>query len=155
MINATPMCPTQTVSSEIRIDGQEILDRAINNLTGAPYNETECMTLTMVNSNHPYKINLVELFKIKTNFVMVGLGQQVRLDCIGSSNDTDSPLSGLVYVGFHRLAFYSCNVPLWIENVATVEMEEVIFRWVIDIVRYRKTLTSTNLMNHVNSVPHL
>ena len=151
VINATPACPIQTVSSEIRIDGEEILDRMINTLSDAPY---ECVTLTLVNNEIQYKINFVELFKIKTNFVMVGLGQQqVELYCTGSSNDTESPLSGLMYVGFRRLAFYGCNVPLWIENVATVEMEEVTFRLVIDIVRYRhdisskKALISTNFIN--------
>ena len=131
LTNTTPTCPIQNLmSKDIRIDGQEILDRAINILSGARYNVSECVTLTILNSeNHSYTINLVELFKIKTNFVMVGLGRhQVRLDCTGSMNDTDSPLSGLVYVGFHRLAFYHCNVPLWVENVANVEMEEVTFR---------------------------
>ena len=101
------------------------------NLSGV-YNELKCVTLTILNrDNHPYKINLVELLKIKTSFVISGLGlQQVRLDCTGTSNDTDSPLSGLMYVGFYRLAFHDCTVPLWIENVATIKMEEVTFRWV-------------------------
>ena len=130
LINATPTCPMQMMSGDVRIDDQEKLDQAINNLTGVQYKKLECVKLNILNmKNRSYKIDLVELLKIKSNFVIAGLGlKQISLECTGTSNDTDSPLSGLEYVGFHRIAFYNCKVPLWVENVVTVEMEEVMFQ---------------------------
>ena len=126
--DATPSCPTQMAGNAVKIDGQEDLNQAVINLTVPQSSQSNCVTITISNREN-YTINLVELLKIKSNFVIIGQSlSQVRLNCAGISNDTNSPLSGLQYVGFHRLAFYDCNIPLWMENITTVDMEEVTFR---------------------------
>lgn len=128
---ASPTCPTQMLSNDVyRINDQQDLDQAVLNLTNVNYSQLNCATLSISNrENYSYKIDLVELLKIKSNFVITGLGlQPVKLNCMGISNDTNNPLSDLNYVGFYRLTFYDCKIPLWIENVVTVDMEEVTFR---------------------------
>ena len=131
LVNAIPTCPLGMMSNDrVKIDDQQNLDQSINHLTSVPYNQSRCVTLTVsYRENYTYKIDLLQLLKIQSNFVMIGQGlKQVRLDCTGNVNDTDNPLSGLEYVGFYRIAFYDCKIPLWIENVTHVDIEEVIFR---------------------------
>ena len=133
LASAIPTCPTQMMSSEVRVDDQQSLDQSISNLTSVPHDQSKCVTLIIRNrENYTYRIDLVELLIIKSNFVIIGLSlQQVKLDCKDTLNDTDNPLSGLEYVGFYRIAFYDCKLPLWMENITSVDMEEVTFRWVI------------------------
>lgn len=130
LANTTPTCPTRLVSNNVQIDGQEKFNQTISQLIAAPYDHSKCVVLNVIAiGENYYKINLVELLKIKNNFVISGVGQQVRLDCTGSSNGTTAnPLSGLQYVGFYQLSFYDCSIPLWVENVTTIDMEEVTFR---------------------------
>ena len=53
--------------------------------------------------------------------------QRVMFECVDMS-DMPVPLSGLDYVGFYRLSFRNCKIPLWIENVSSVVIEDVRFR---------------------------
>ena len=135
LTNATPACPTAMTSNTIKIGDQKNLNETIWELISAQYNQSKCVTLLLNKEN--YKINLVELLKINgSNFVIIGGGlKRVRLDCADAQNaDTNHSLSDLEYVGFHRLAFYGCKIPLWVENVASFNMEEVTFRWVLDVL---------------------
>lgn len=145
LANAIPMCPTHMTSSDIKIDGQQNLDQSISHLTSVPYEQSRCVALEILNrENYSYRINLVELLKIKSNFVIIGLSpQQVILDCTDASNNTDNPLSGLEYVGFYRIAFCDCKIPLWVENVANVDIKEVTFRWVMQLTIYTDTVAYT------------
>ncbi|XP_065897582.1 uncharacterized protein [Dysidea avara] len=52
--------------------------------------------------------------------------QHVVFECVDMGN-MPVPLSGLDYVGFYRLSFRNCKIPLWIENVTRVVMEDVRF----------------------------
>ena len=54
LMNATPMCPVEMMSSDIRIDDQEKLEQAINNLTSVKYNKLECV-------NSIWKIDQIKL----------------------------------------------------------------------------------------------
>lgn len=130
LVNAIPTCPLEMMSDAVRIEDQQNLDQSINRLTSVQHDQTRCVTLTVSNSvNYTYKIDLLQLLKINSNFVMIGQGlQQVRLHCTGNSSATDNPLSGLEYVGFYQVAFYDCKIPLWVENVTHIDMEKVIFR---------------------------
>jgi len=85
-----PMCLTQLESSIVRIDNQEDLDGVVGSLNDVHYNQSKCVTLNIHDrENYSYKIDLVELLKISSNFVITGLGlQQVKLKCTGASNDT-------------------------------------------------------------------
>ena len=130
LVNAIPTCPLEFMSDDVRIEDQQNLDQSINRLTTVQHDQTRCVTLTVSNSeSYAYKIDLLQLLKINSNFVMIGQGlQQVRLHCTGNSSATDNPLSGLEYVGFYQVAFYDCKIPLWVENVTHIDMEKVIFR---------------------------
>ena len=130
LVNAIPTCPLEMISDDFKIDDQQNLDQSINHLTSVPYDQSRCVTLTVsYKENYTYKIDLLKLLKIQSNFVMIGQSlKQVRLDCTGNMNDTGNPLSGLEYVGFYRMAFYDCKIPLLIENVTHIDIEEVTFR---------------------------
>ena len=123
--SATPFCPPHTISGTALVSNQQEL---IDSLTGVVYSQLNCVIFSVSSTTDHYTVDLTQLLALQVNFVIMSAGlQHVVFECVDMGN-MPVPLSGLDYVGFYRLSFRNCKIPLWIENVTRVVMEDVRFR---------------------------
>ncbi|XP_065897579.1 uncharacterized protein [Dysidea avara] len=123
--STAPSCSSHTVSSTVMINSQQEL---IDSLTaGVVYSQLNCVIFSVSSITDHYTVDLTQLLALQVNFVIMSAAlQHVVFECVDMGN-MPVPLSGLDYVGFYRLSFRNCKIPLWIENVTSVVMEDVRF----------------------------
>jgi len=133
-LGAAPFCPPHTLSRMVRINNRQEL---VDSLASVVYSQSNCMIFTLSSNDH-YEIDLAQLLALQVSFVITSAdSQHVTFECVNIA-DMPVPLAGLDYVAFYRLSFHNCKIPLWVENVGSVVMEDVMFRLANTGSKFRK-----------------
>ena len=121
-------------STVIEITDQRRLDEFIqdssNNRNG---NVSKCIQLSFTRNN--FQLDLLQLMRINlgTNGSLVITGDSVILNCIVNTTDLEElrkllqPISRALLVLFDGLVFTRCPVPIVIEEVANVIIQNCVF----------------------------
>ena len=103
------------------------------------HNDNKCIELSLV-GNNSYTLDIVDFmnvtsFSIANNgsLIMQGMGGIVDINCVSSQSDLNEllqilrPISNAQLVILDELVFINCPVPVLIEEVSTVIVQNCVF----------------------------
>ena len=103
------------------------------------HSDGKCVCLSLV-GNNSYTLDIVDFMNVTSFFIansgsliMQGVDGKVEIDCISSQSEVDKlvqslqPISNALLVIFNELVFNNCPVPVLIEDVSTVIIENCVF----------------------------
>ena len=103
------------------------------------HNNGKCIYLSLV-GNISYTLDIVDFMNVTScsianggSLIVQGIDGKVEIDCVSSQSDWDEllqilrPISNAVLVVFDELVFINCPVPVLIEEVSTVMIQNCVF----------------------------
>ena len=123
----------QCVVRKTTVNDQSHLDEFITNISSYSSDHV-CIELSLVGTS--YKLDLLQLMRINlgTNgSLMIMSDSSVNINCVSNVTDPDElrdmlqPMSRALLVLFDGLVFTKCPVPLVIEEVSTVIVQNCVF----------------------------
>ena len=117
----------------VSINDQAELDSFMKQATSPIDNNTSrCIQLSLA-GDISYRLNIVEMMQIQLGsaggFIIMGVNGAVEIDCVGTdvSRDILKPISNTSLVIFGGLKFVKCPVPILIEEVSAILVENCDF----------------------------
>ena len=121
----------------ISINEQEELNDFVDNVTSIAGDENRCIQLLL--TGELYKLEIIKLMRIKLGtgggLVIIGVAKSlVTIDCANFSNLEElkkekelKPLANVLLVVLDGLLFRGCPVPIVLEEVSTVIVQNCVF----------------------------
>ena len=126
-----------TSNWSVHVDNQAELDDFMNNVTSfTDESASRCIRLSLTNGT--YELDVVKMMQLKLGteggLVIVGVAGAVNINCTASTSNLEElrnilrPISNVSLVSFDGLIFNSCPVPIVIEEVSVVVVQNCVFR---------------------------
>ena len=138
MILSTGVCSYCEMHWNVSITNQSELDQFVE-AARMNHNDNKCIELSLV-GNNSYTLDIVDFmnvtsFSIANNgsLIMQGMGGIVDINCVSSQSDLNEllqilrPISNAQLVILDGLVFINCPVPVLIEEVSTVIVQNCVF----------------------------
>lgn len=120
---------------DVSIHDQRELENFFKNATSRTDNITHCIRVLF--EGHAFELDLPRLMRVDVgiggSFIMIGSAGTVRLSCVSTTVDMEElrnslqPISDAAFVMVKNFSFTGCPVPLLVERVAIVEIENCVF----------------------------
>ena len=120
------------------ITKQSELDQFVESIR-TNHNDSSCIELSLT-GNNSYTLDIVDFMNVTSFFIanngsliMQGRGGKVDINCVSSKSDLNEllrilqPISNAWLVILDGLVFISCPVPVLIEEVSTVMVQNCVF----------------------------
>lgn len=128
------LCPDDVYNWEVSVSDQTELDNFMERATSPDEQNTDrCIRLSLTGDFH-YRLDIVKLMQIKLGtaggLIVVGMDSPVEIDCIPNVCDKKrslKPISNNSIVVFDGLTFINCPVPIMIEEVSSVVVQNCNF----------------------------
>ena len=119
----------------VTVDNQSQLDEFVANYSSQyESNKAMCVQLSFTGMGRSFKLDLLELMKINlVNGSLVITGNYVNINCITNVTDSEElrkllqPISRALLVLFDGLVFTRCPVPIVMEEVSNVIIQNCVF----------------------------
>ena len=122
----------------ISITGQEELDSFVDNITSLNDDADRCIQLFLTGES--YELDIIRIMGIKLGtdggLVIIGMADSpvtIRIDCVANVSGLEDlrkrlkPLANVSLVVLDRLRFIKCPVPVVLEEVSTVMVQNCVF----------------------------
>ena len=125
-------CSDDIYNWTVSINDQAELDSFMKQAASPIHNNaSRCIQLSLT-GDISYRLNIVKMMQIKLGtaggLIIVGANGAVEIDCIGdASRDILKPISKISLVIFGGLKFVKCPVPILIEEVSAILVENCDF----------------------------
>ena len=121
----------------VHVDNQAELNDFMNNVTSfTGETASRCIRLSLTSGT--YQLDVVKMMQLKLgtegSLVIVGVAGAVNINCTASTSNLEElrnifrPISNVSLVSFDGLIFNSCPVPIVIEEVSVVVVQNCVFR---------------------------
>ena len=117
-----------TVSVHDQVELDNFMEQATSPIDK---NTSRCIQLSLIGDIR-YRLNIVKMMQIQLGtvggLIVVGAAEgPVEIDCVANASDIPKPISNTSLVIFDRLKFIKCPVPILIEEVASILVENCNF----------------------------
>ena len=136
--NYSDECSSDSSQWNVLITNQSDLDQFMESAR-LDHNDSKCIYLSLVGNSY-YTLDIVDFMNVTSfsiansgSLAVQGIGGKVEIDCVSSQSDWDEllqilrPISNTLLVVLDELVFINCPVPVLIEEVSTVMIQNCVF----------------------------